>query len=246
MKPNTIKLERWIAPEESGPKILTMPNIPYPLHNVAPRTILGRKVWDEMRKKCYADAKHKCEICGAEGKMHAHELYDIDYTTQTAIFKRCVCLCPKCHVKCIHTGRALTLYKKRSPLMTKEALLDGAEHAFKIIYEYNATHRSSEPLRVFSTWLDYMKEPDLKPYMEELIEKYEMAFYSVSQKWYDSKHWWKWSLVIGDKEYPTPYANKQEWEEAMAINNEKRKPEIKNPFTGGIYDEMDKILKEEL
>lgn len=219
-----------------------MPNVPYPTHGLAPRTVLGRKVWDQMRKQCYADAGHHCEVCGAEGVMHAHELYDIDYENQIVTFKRCVCLCPLCHLRCIHTGRALTLYKKNSPLMTRSALIEGAEHCFKLIHKYNSTHRSSEPLRVFSAWLDYAKESEIEQVMEELFDKYEMKFYKVNQKWYDSKHWGNWRLVIDGKVFPTPYANVEEWQAAMEKNNKARTPEFTNPFSGGIYDEVDKIL----
>lgn len=241
---DVITITKWEAPDEPGVKILTMPNVPYPTHNLAPRTVLGRKVWDEMRRKCYDDAGHRCEVCGAEGVVHAHELYDIDYENQTVTFNRCVCLCPLCHLRCIHTGRALTLYKKNSPLMTRSALLEGAEHCFKLIHDYNSVHRSSEPLRVFSAWLDYAKQPELTETMEDLFKKYEVKFYKVQQKWYDSKHWRKWKLIIDGKEYPTPYASVEEWQKAMEKNNKKRTPEVYNPFKGGIYDEVEKILQE--
>lgn len=241
---DVITITKWEAPDEPGVKILTMPNVPYPTHNLAPRTVLGRKVWDEMRRKCYDDAGHRCEVCGAEGVVHAHELYDIDYENQTVTFNRCVCLCPLCHLRCIHTGRALTLYKKNSPLMTRSALLEGAEHCFKLIHDYNSVHRSSEPLRVFSAWLDYAKQPELTETMEDLFKKYEVKFYKVQQKWYDSKHWRKWKLIIEGKEYPTPYASVEEWQKAMEKNNKKRTPEVYNPFKGGIYDEVEKILQE--
>lgn len=129
--------------------------------------------------------------------------------------------------------------------MTRSALLEGAEHCFKIIHEYNSTHRSSEPLRVFSAWLDYAKEADISDRMNELFDKYEMKFYKVQQKWYDSKHWSNWKLIIGEEEYPTPYANVEDWQMAMEKNNAKRTGEIVNPFKGGVFDEVDKILSEE-
>lgn len=242
-KQDVITITKWEAPDEAGAKILTMPNVPYPTHNLAPRVVLGRKAWDIMRKKCYADAGHHCEVCGAEGVMHAHELYDIDYENQTVTFKRCVCLCPLCHLRCIHTGRALTLYKKKSPLMTRSALIEGAEHCFKIIHDYNAQHRSSEPLRVFSAWLDYAKDEDLTEVMEDLFDRYEVKFYKVQQKWYDGKHWKNWKLVIDGKEYPTPYENIEAWQEAMEKNNKKRTPEFENPFKGGVYDKVEEFLK---
>ena len=129
--------------------------------------------------------------------------------------------------------------------MTRSALLEGAEHCFKLIHEYNAMHRSSEPLRVFSAWLDYAREEELTEAMEDLFKRYEVKFYKVQQKWYDSKYWKNWKLVIDGKEYPTPYATVEEWQEAMEKNNKKRTPEFKNPFKGGVYDEVEAFLKGE-
>lgn len=129
--------------------------------------------------------------------------------------------------------------------MTRSALLEGAEHCFKIIHEYNSQHRSSEPLRVFSAWLDYAKDEDLTEVMEDLFERYEIKFYKVQQKWYDSKHWKNWKLIIDGKAYPTPYENVEAWQEAMDKNNKRRTPEFENPFKGGVYDKVEEFLKGE-
>ena len=80
--------------------------------------------------------------------------------------------------------------------------------------------------------------------MEELFDRYEMKFYKVQQKWYDSKHWGNWKLIIDGVEYPTPYENIEAWQAAMDKNNARRTPEFKNPFTGGVYDEVEKFIKE--
>lgn len=220
--------------------------------NCAPRTLLGATTWNYMRKSCYANANDTCEICGYKPdnlrQRHGHELYSIDYANQTATFERCVCLCYRCHCQCIHTGRALTMYKKGSPMFTKEVLLEGAEHAFTIIHSYNEEHEGEEPLRLFSTWLDYMKQPELKDDMERLIKKYDIKFYRAAAKWEKRKYWGNWKLIIGNKEYKTPYENFEAWKKAMEKNNIKQYGSAtgrgEDPFKGEIYDEIDKILKE--
>lgn len=249
MEPDVITVDKWTAPEKNDVRILTMPNIPYPCHLMAPRTLLGNKIWNDMRKHCYEQANDTCEVCGyyPENKRnrHSHELMSVDYANQTVTFERCICLCARCHLQCIHTGRALTMYKKKSPLMTAEMLLEGAEHAYSLVSKWNKEHTDDEPLRLFSAWLDYEKEPELKDKMVELRTKYDIKFYRVSEKWYKDKYWRNWKLVIGNKEYPTPYQDAEDWADAMEKHNTKRKPEFDNPFNGKIYEELDKFIKED-
>ena len=139
------KVAKWKAPPKNNVRVLGMPNIPHPLQGPGcqPRTIAGTKVWDAMRKKCYEDAGYECEVCGYKHQfladLHAHELFDIDYEKGTSTFVRLICLCKKCHLYFIHSGRALTMYKHGDPLYSKEKLLDGVEHGFKLISEYNKT-----------------------------------------------------------------------------------------------------------
>ena len=67
--------------------------------------------WDRLRKACYEQAGHKCEICGGKGRRHpveCHEIwhYDDDQGVQT--LKGLIALCPSCHeVK--HIGRAMAV-----------------------------------------------------------------------------------------------------------------------------------------
>ena len=39
----------WTAPKEDGAPIITMPNVPTPLHMQCPRTILGQSTWEHLR-----------------------------------------------------------------------------------------------------------------------------------------------------------------------------------------------------
>lgn len=247
-KPDVIKVEHWRCPKENGPAILTMPNIPRPLHGLCPRTILTKSTWDFMRKKCYMDAGYKCEICGedlSDGRPESHELYSYEYTTQTAVFARTICLCKKCHGYFIHSGRALTLYKQGNPLFTKERLMEGVEQGFTIINSYNEAHPLDEPLRVYSAILDYAKQPELKEEMEALIQKYNIKFYTIPEKWWNKKNWGEWKLVIGNKFYRTPYGSMQDWQSAMDKKSQEEGDAhtLKDPFSGDTYDAVRDLLK---
>jgi hypothetical protein len=199
-----------------------------------------------MRKYCYNQANDTCEICGAKPedlrRRHGHEVYEIDYARGIAKFDRVFCICSLCHLGGIHTGRALTLWKKHNPLYPTEFLLQGAEHAFKIIYEYNKDNPKAD-LRAYSTFLDYLKHDELKEPMEKLIKKYNIKFYTEVE---DMVEWKDWKLIIGNQEYMTPYANEDEWKATMEEREQKDTARIiqKNleRFSGGVYDDVKQIL----
>ena len=241
--------KKWTAPPKNDVRLLGMPNIPHPLQgpNLQPRTLVGSSNWERIRKQCYADAGYKCEICGYEHQvpadLHAHEFYDIDYEKGTSTFKGVACLCRRCHLYFIHSGRALTMYKHGDSLFSKERLLDGVEHGFKLISEYNKTHKGK--IYVFSAIAAYMEEPELKAPMEELINRYHIEFYKpVAGK--KQAAWEDWKLIWDGREYKTPYATSKDWEEKMEeMNKNSHRFETKSRMSGGVFDEVDKILKEE-
>ena len=45
------------------PTILLHPNIPKPLHLVAPRTVLGEAWWKSVKKKVKREANGRCQAC---------------------------------------------------------------------------------------------------------------------------------------------------------------------------------------
>lgn len=240
----------WTPPSSDDLRpLIAMPNIPRPLHAVAPRTILGATTWNHMRKRCYAEADNTCEICGYKPEIlrrrHAHEVYEIDYEKGEAKFVRAFCVCSLDHLGCIHTGRAITLYGEDNPLYPKEFLLEGAEKAFKTIYEYN--NDTNSDLRLYRTFIEYLKYDELREPMLELIHKYSAKFYSEDPK--KTAKWSDWKLLMGDRVHPTPYKDEKEWKEAMAERNNSDSDrnlsrKVKENFSGKVYDELDNILKE--
>lgn len=241
---------KWSPPEDGDLRaLIAMPNIPKPCHGLAPRTLLGAQTWNHMRRRAYAMANDTCEICGERPenlrRRHGHEVYEIDYEKGTVKFVRVFCICSLCHLGGIHTGRAITLHKQGNPLYPKEFLLEGAEHAFQIITEYNRDHPDA-PIRAYRTYLDYLKSDDLREDMEKLIEKYDMKFYAADPE--KTADWKDWELIIGRNHYPTPYEDEKAWREAMEKQGEKDTDRILQKrmdeiFSGEIYDELNKILQ---
>lgn len=240
------KRTRWECPEEGGVPLLTMPNIPKPLHNRAPRTILGQATWDKMRKRAYYLAGYKSEISGelsaGPGGIHAHEAYTINYIDGTSVFKRIFAITPLEHVYFIHSGRALTLFKQGNPMYSAKKLLEGAEHGFRLIYEWNKAHPDKKKLKAYATLLEYLKQPELAPKMRELIDKYEMEFWEEDKTKYAP--WDSWKLVLGNKQYPTLFKSYEDWEKAMEkVAKKDPDRQLDNPFQGGVYDELKEIFK---
>ena len=100
------------------PEILLLPQIPKPLHGLAPRVILGQKWWDETRQKAYKSTDLHCIACGvhktkAKGPkwLEAHEVYRTDYLVGRMYFLEVVPLCHFCH-NFIHQGRLQALLDK--------------------------------------------------------------------------------------------------------------------------------------
>lgn len=221
-----------------------MPNIPLPLQGfgLQPRTIEGATKWNQMRKLCYHKANYRCEACGKDlgkGECQAHELFDYDYPAGTATFNRLVCLCKSCHLSGVHSGRALTLYKQGDPIWNKNILLNGVEHAFRTIYEYNKEHGTD--YRMFGTFLAYIKEPELETEMKRLVNKYHIKFYSPK----NSVPWSEWRMLYKGREYRTPYADKDAYDKhfAQVKKNEGYNDLVLN-LQGGIFDEVDNLIKE--
>ncbi len=107
------------------PELLLHPNIPKPIHGLAPRTLMKAKDWDVVRRKAYAKNNYHCWACGDyrnynlvgnkfdddNGTLDAHENYVIDYEAKTVKLIEIVALCKNCH-NYIHSGRYNSMYDK--------------------------------------------------------------------------------------------------------------------------------------
>lgn len=82
------------------------------------RKVVPQEEWDKIRKKSYKDAGYKCTICGAEGKLNCHEVWNYDDETHVQKLEGFIALCDLCHhIK--HIGLAGILAIKRQLYMEK-------------------------------------------------------------------------------------------------------------------------------
>ena len=102
-----------VAHQELLKPKLTIELIPVGTWGSNLRSMMTQTQWDKLRKHCYAEAGHVCEICGDsglnQGRKHAveaHEIWTYDDANCVQTLERIHILCPRCHqVK--HLGRTL-------------------------------------------------------------------------------------------------------------------------------------------
>jgi hypothetical protein len=174
------------------PELINHPNIPKPMHGIAPRTLIKGKEWNEIRREAYAKNNYHCWACGVHrnfdlvlnkfiddsGTLDAHESYVIDYEKKTVELKEIVALCKNCH-NYIHSGRMNAMYDKGE--------LD--EEDCWII----STHGDSV---LIDGGLIPCKDADDRDYASE---------------------WGEWKLLFRGKEYGSKWKDYQEWEEHYGV-----------------------------
>lgn len=103
------------------------------------RAMIKPDEWDTVRRAVYSRSGHKCDICGAAGKMECHEKWEYDEKTGIQKLVGLTCLCSDCHeVKHIGLAQvrgryreALEHLKKINRISTEEAEVI-VEEAFEI------------------------------------------------------------------------------------------------------------------
>jgi len=147
---------KW--PDPIRPELLLHPNIPKPLHGLNPRTLLGKKWWDEQRAIAYAVHNDRCWACGVHKSnalfrkwLEAHEHYDYDYEKGRAELKEIVALCNPCH-NYIHSGRLEALKTKGQ--ITKYQYDTIIKHGHTVLDFANLPHRLPTPT-MYVRWSDW-------------------------------------------------------------------------------------------
>ncbi len=82
-KPKSLKLTVDLVPQTQWYKNL--------------RNQVPRSVWDKLRKGVYAQAGFKCQICGAEGKLNCHEIWEYEEENLVQHLKGFHAVCSMCH-----------------------------------------------------------------------------------------------------------------------------------------------------
>jgi phage terminase large subunit GpA-like protein len=61
------------------------------------RSFLKSEDWDKIRRSAYAKAGGRCSICGARGRLEAHEQWSYDDENAVQKLEGVVALCHACH-----------------------------------------------------------------------------------------------------------------------------------------------------
>jgi hypothetical protein len=173
--------------------MLGHPNIPKPLHGLAPRAIMGNAWWKEQRTIALAEHGNRCWSCGVHStqaefyqRLEAHETYDIDFAEGLATFSGVVALCHSCHMF-IHSGRLLSVLKKGEV-------------------------SESRVMRIVDRGLTLCMEKGITPFigLKELVDYLGFEWHDY---WKPEKfaRWDRWRLSFNGKEYPTRYADIDAW-----------------------------------
>ena len=184
-----------------NPSLLLHPNIPKPLHGLAPRKILGDDWWEKQRQLAYAHNDYHCWACGVhkrDAKYHkwleAHEIYDVNYTIGRVKFEGVCALCHSCH-NFIHSGRLSVLYQRGE--IEKIKIMDILVHGFEVL-KTARLNMNPFALRVMKE----INEPTFKKYLKYGFHEYGQCF----------AEWEDWHLVVNGKTYYSEFKSIKDWQ----------------------------------
>lgn len=183
---------------ELHPFLLLHPNIPKPLHGLAPRVILGDTWWRQQKAEARKKSGNRCVTCGVspgQAKYHqwleTHEVYNI-YSTGRVVFRTSIALCHSCH-NYIHDGRMQVLIERNE--FPKDKYLDILNHGNKIL----------------SDWMG--EDIKFKKPFDGLVE-FKYLENTPFLKWERSDcEWGDYHLVLYDQRYDSKFKSYKEWEE---------------------------------
>ncbi len=119
------------------PEVLLLPQIPKPLHGLAPRVILGNTWWNKIRQEAYRSTNYHCVSCGVHKTatkgprwLEAHEVYKTDYELLRLYFLEAVPLCHFCH-NFIHCGRLQALLDQGK--ITQQKFVSVIQHGERVL-----------------------------------------------------------------------------------------------------------------
>lgn len=177
------------------PELLLCPNVPKPLHGVAPRIVLGSKWWNATRQAAYRSTDYHCLACGVAKVaaayhqwLEGHELYEINYSKGRAVYLETVPLCHFCH-NSIHDGRLLHLLQKGEIHQAKYVAI--LQHRDRVL----AAAGLSKPS---------MGEREAEFFLMERAGKIAP--------------WNKWRMIINGKQYKPFYASYEDWKKAFGVS----------------------------
>ncbi len=164
------------------PEVLLCPQVPKPMHGLAPRMLLGKEWWDRTRRAAYASTGFHCVACGvhkSEAREHrwleGHELYETDYLAGRMTYVETVPLCHFCH-SFIHSGRLEMLV--RAGKETHRKLLEVRRHGLDVLADAKLLKDLpyQGPCAEWGSWrlvLDGKEHPPIHATFEEWLAFYQ-------------------------------------------------------------------------
>lgn len=180
------------------PELLQHPNIPKPLHGMAPRVIKGQDWWDVTRQEAYASTDYHCLACGVHKSqaqehqwLEAHEDYDIDYEKGIMKVNQIIPLCHYCH-NFIHSGRLWMVNRHNNIHKIKRVL----EHGIRICEKHSL---------------------DIRYFTAALAETYDINHTcDTIEKDIDEVNkfaeWSQWHLILDGDKYYSRFKDQEEWQ----------------------------------
>lgn len=122
------------------------------------RSVLSQADWDKVRKNAYARAKGRCMVCGARGRLEAHEKWSYDDTLALQKLEDVVALCSACHaVK--HVSRSYLMGKGKE-VEAQFRKVNGVSQTeyHKALGEANEKYLRQNKIEGWTTDLTWLKE----------------------------------------------------------------------------------------
>ena len=177
-----------------NPSILVSPTLPPILSGKTPAKLAGKKWWDISRKAAYSKYDDCCHACGINKKhtyrkrIEGHELYEIEYTTNTVTLVEVVALCRRCH-NFVHIGRLMSQYVQGQ--VGRRYIQTVVNNGIEVLSKAGIQPLARQGL----IWLQFEKGYSIDEAQEYIIKQ------GLEVDKFYSESWNNWSMIIDGKEY---------------------------------------------
>ena len=131
--------------------------VPDECQRVNLRSILPKELWDVVRKDAYARAGHVCSVCGARGRLEAHERWTYDEKAKVQKLSSVVALCRACH-EVVHIGRTSLIGRYQEAMEHFMRVNGCTQSEFHLALERaNAEHERLNRVEEWATDLSWLK-----------------------------------------------------------------------------------------
>lgn len=135
------------------PELLACCPIPLPMHGTAPRIVMGRKWWREVRDAALQSTHYRCAACGeASPRLDCHEVYDVDHLLGRMTYLETVPMCVECHAYC-HPG--YLDIQVREGVVSRQYQIHVKNRGDEILRVARVRRKQSLPPDLIAEWSDW-------------------------------------------------------------------------------------------